>query len=98
MRATYWEVLARTGFESRWGRISVAASVASLCLFTSLPGDRHNLPLAWHAARDMSAIGWGNDCTQFKLSHMLMASIVEGDSMIHATLLTLAFISWKFTV
>ena len=39
---------------------------------TGLPGDlanRHNLPLAWHEATDMSAIGWGNDCKQFKLSH-----------------------------
>ena len=30
---------------------------------------RHNQPLAWHAAMDMSAIDWGIDCIQFKLSH-----------------------------
>ena len=31
--------------------------------------NRHNLPLARHAAMDMSA--WlGNDCKQFKLSHI----------------------------
>ena len=29
----------------------------------------HNPPLARHAATDMSAVGWGNDCMQFKLSH-----------------------------
>ena len=31
--------------------------------------NRHNLPLARHAAMDMSAIGWGNDGKQFKPSH-----------------------------
>ena len=49
--------------------------------------NRHNLPLAWHAATDMSAIG----CIQFKLSHKpgpeWLASIAEGNSIINATLL-----------
>ena len=31
--------------------------------------NRPNLSLARHAATDMSAIGWDNDCIQFKLSH-----------------------------
>ena len=30
---------------------------------------RHNLPLARHAATDMSAVAWGNVCKQFKPSH-----------------------------
>ena len=63
MPTTWWEVLVRTGFESPWGRISVAMPVAYLAMH------RHNLPLlARHAAKDLSVIGWGNDCTQFKLS------------------------------
>ena len=33
--------------------------------------NRHNQPLSWHAAMDMIAVGWGYDCIQFKLSHML---------------------------
>ena len=51
--------------------------------------NRHNLPLAWHAATDMSAIGWGYDCMQFKLFHKprVAGSIAEGDSLINATLL-----------
>ena len=50
---------------------------------------RHNLPFGRHAATDRSATGWGNDCKQFKLSHEPrgLASIVEGDSIINATLL-----------
>ena len=50
--------------------------------------NRHNLPLARHAATDMSAIGWGNDCIQFKLSHKprVATSIEEGDSILNATL------------
>ena len=32
--------------------------------------NRHNLPLAWHAATDMhECYRLGNDCIQFKLSH-----------------------------
>ena len=31
--------------------------------------NRHSLSMAWHAATDMSALGWGTDCIQFKLSH-----------------------------
>ena len=30
--------------------------------------NRHNPPLARHAAKGMRATGWGNDCIQFKLS------------------------------
>ena len=30
---------------------------------------RHNLPLAWQSATDMSAIGWGVNYIQFKLFH-----------------------------
>ena len=51
--------------------------------------NRHNLPLAWHAATDMSAIGWvmianSSNCL---ISPGWLASIVEGDSIINATLL-----------
>ena len=51
--------------------------------------NRHNLPFAWHAATDMSAIGWVMIAKQFKLSHKpgVAASIAEGDSIINATLL-----------
>ena len=31
--------------------------------------NRHNLTLARHAVMDMSAVGWGYSCKQFKLSH-----------------------------
>ena len=30
--------------------------------------NRHNLPLARHAATDMCAKGWGNECIQVKQS------------------------------
>ena len=48
-----------------------------------------NLPLAWHAATDMSAIGWvmiaySSNCL---ISQEWLASIAEGDSIINATLL-----------
>ena len=51
--------------------------------------NRHNLPLAWHAATDMSAIGWvmianSSNCL---ISPGWLASIAEGDSIINATLL-----------
>ena len=51
--------------------------------------NRHNLPLAWHAETDMSAIGWvmiaySSNCL---ISQEWLASIVEGDSIINATLL-----------
>ena len=51
--------------------------------------NRHNLPLAWHAATDMSAIGWimiaySSNCF---ISQEWLASIAEGDSIINATLL-----------
>ena len=51
--------------------------------------NRHNLPLAWHAATDMSAIGWvmiaySSNCL---ISQEWLASVVEGDSIINATLL-----------
>ena len=51
--------------------------------------NRHNLPLAWHAAMDMSAIGWvmiaySSNCL---ISQEWLASIAEGDSIINATLL-----------
>ena len=50
--------------------------------------NRHNLPLAWHAATDMSAIGWvmianSSNCL---ISQEWLASIAEGDSIINATL------------
>ena len=53
--------------------------------------NRHNLPLAWHAATDMSAVGWvmiaySSNCL---ISQEWLASIAEGDSIIKATLLTL---------
>ena len=49
----------------------------------------HNLPLAWHAATDMSVIGWGNDCIQFKLSHKpgVVGLNCTDDRMINATFL-----------
>ena len=82
MLATCWRVLVGTGFESRWGRISVAVPVEYLAI-------RHNLPLAWQAATDMSAIGWvmianSSNCL---ISPGWLASIAEGDSIINATLL-----------
>ena len=51
--------------------------------------NRHNLPLAWHAATDMSAIGWvmiaySSNCL---ISQEWLASTAEGDSIINATLL-----------
>ena len=51
--------------------------------------NRHNLPLAWHAETDMSAIGWvmiaySSNCL---ISKGWLASIAEGDSVINATLL-----------
>ena len=51
--------------------------------------NRHNLLLAWHAATDMSAIGWvmianSSNCL---ISPGWLASIAEGDSIINATLL-----------
>ena len=51
--------------------------------------NRHNLPLTWHAAMDMSAIGWGTDCIQFKLSHKPSVAGLnwEGDSIINTNLL-----------
>ena len=53
--------------------------------------NRHSLPLAWHAATDMSAIGWvmiayRSNCL---ISQGWLTSIVEGDSIINATLLYL---------
>ena len=58
--------------------------------------NRHNLPLAWHAAMDMSAIGWvmiayRSNCV---ISPGWLASIAEGDSIINATLLYF-FLRWK---
>ena len=52
-----------------------------------------NLLLARYAAAGMSAIGWGNDCNEFKLLHTpkVSASIAEGDSTINATLLFLLY-------
>ena len=55
--------------------------------------NRHNLPLAWHAATDMSAIGWvmiaySSNCL---ISQEWLASVAEGDSIINATLLTLLY-------
>ena len=53
--------------------------------------NRHNLPLARHAATDMSAIGWGNDCIAYSSNCLInpvwLASNVEGDSIINATFL-----------
>ena len=51
--------------------------------------NRHNLPLAYHAATDMGAIGWvmivySSNCF---ISPGWLASIAEGDSIINATLL-----------
>ena len=59
--------------------------------------NRHNLPLAWHAATDMSAIGWvmianSSDCL---ISPGWLASIAEGDSIINATLLLYEFIYYN---
>ena len=45
--------------------------------------EQHNLPLAWHAARNMCAIGWvmiaySSNCL---ISQEWLASIAEGDSI-----------------
>ena len=60
--------------------------------------NRHNLPLARHAAMDMSATGWGNDCIQFKLSHKpgVVGLNCGGDNGINATLLTLTLLYMDF--
>ena len=60
-------------------------------IFIELQTQLHNLPLAWHAATDMSAIGWvmiaySSNCL---ISQEWLASIAEDDSIINATLLTL---------
>ena len=52
----------------------------------------HSLPLARHAATEMSAIGWvmitySSNCL---ISQGWLASIAEGDSIINATILNLA--------
>ena len=51
--------------------------------------NRHNLPLAWHAATDMSAIGpvMIANSSNCLISQEWLASITEGDSIINATLL-----------
>ena len=51
--------------------------------------NRHNLPLARHAATDMSAIGWvmianSSNCL---IRQGWLASIAEGDNIINAILL-----------
>ena len=56
--------------------------VSGHALYLILPGNyvnRHNLPLARHAATDMSVIGWGYDCIQLKLSQKpIMAGLSCG--------------------
>ena len=54
--------------------------------------NRHSLPLARHAATEMSAIGWvmiaySSNCL---INQGWLASIAEGDSIINATILYLA--------
>ena len=51
--------------------------------------NRHNLPLAWHAATDMSAIGWVMiaNSSYCLISPLWLASIAEGDSIINTTVL-----------
>ena len=49
--------------------------------------NRHNLPFTWHAATDMSAIGWvmipySSNCL---ISPGWLASLAEGDSIINST-------------
>ena len=39
------------------------------CQFKSIQGNRHNLPLARHAATAMNDLGWSNDSMQFQLFH-----------------------------
>ena len=58
--------------------------------------NRHNLPLAWHAATDMSAIGWvmianSSNCL---ISPGWLSSVAEGDRIINASLTTGAII-WE---
>ena len=60
--------------------------------------NRHNLPLAWHAATDMSAIGWvmianSSNCL---INPGWLVSIAEGDSIINATLLYLLTVMISF--
>ena len=75
MPAVCWEVLARTGFESRWGPISVAVPMVYLAMLSLRLAcrrlkltNKQSLPFTRHAATDMSAIFWGNDCKQLKMS------------------------------
>ena len=51
--------------------------------------NRHDLPFPRHAATDMSAVGWvmianSSNCL---ISPVWLASMVDGDSIINATLL-----------
>ena len=62
---------------------------------TGLPGDyvnRHNLPLARHAAMDMSATGW------IMIANSLNCLIAEDDSIINATFTNLVFMGISFFV
>ena len=60
---------------------------------------RHDLPLTRHAATDISAIGWGTNCIQFKLSHKPgLASVVKSDSTITTSLLYFTSLKASYTV
>ena len=75
MPAICWEMLIRTGFESRWGLNfggsagGISGHALSLSVLVEGLSEQTTLPLAWHAATDINAKGWGIDCIQFKLSH-----------------------------
>ena len=75
MPATWWEALVRTGFESRWGWISVAVPVPYLAMLKSLTGLPRDLseqtqPTTRLACSNgLECYRLGNDCIQFKLSH-----------------------------
>ena len=68
-------MLVRTGFESRWGQISVAVPVAYLAMLSLWLACRGGLseqtqPTTRWACSNRHECHWlGNDCKQFKLSH-----------------------------
>ena len=73
--ATCWEVMVRTGFESRWGWISVAVRMVYLAMLSLWLACRMIKWTDTTSTRLASNNGhgcyitWGNDCKHFKLSH-----------------------------
>ena len=73
MPAIHWEVLVKTEFESRWVKFQwhIWPCLVSdwLTMGLSEQTQPHHSLIYSHTATDRTAIGWGNDCKQFRLSH-----------------------------